>query len=135
VTTWTYSGDPASSSLDEVRFLTGDTLSTASQTNSDEEIAFLLAQQGSVRQAAIAACEALIAKCTALVTQSVGAVSVAYSDRVKQYRELVGTLRRGLTPTPYAGGISVSDKETVESDTDRDAPLFSVGMHDTPGEI
>jgi hypothetical protein len=132
--TWTYSGDPAASSLDETRFLIGDT-DTTDQQLANEEINFCLTRAGTATSAAIMACERLISKFTRLVSQSVGSVSVSYSDRAKQYRELVATLRRGLTPTPYAGGISISDEESVEADTDRDAPLFSVGMHDNPGEV
>jgi len=36
----------------------------------------------------------------------------------------------GLTAIPYAGGISRSDKTSVETNSDRVEPGFRVGMHD-----
>lgn len=40
----------------------------------------------------------------------------------------MGVSRSNAPPTPYAGGISQSDKENYEADTDRIAPRFARGM-------
>ena len=44
----------------------------------------------------------------------------------------LGRLGAEQTSVAYAGGISVSDKETVESDTDRVSPRFFRGMFSNP---
>jgi len=42
---------------------------------------------------------------------------------------------KSSTMSPYAGGISISDKDTYESDIDRVKPRFYRGMHDFPGTL
>jgi len=49
--TWTYSGNPANSSSDAVRFLIGDT-DTTDQLISNEEIAYLVTVHGNIRRVA-----------------------------------------------------------------------------------
>ena len=44
-----------------------------------------------------------------------------------------GPLRPSVSP--YAGGISVSDKETQEEDTDRVVPAFNRTLHTHPGTL
>lgn len=127
--TWSYSGDPSSSNQDAVRFAIGDTDST-DQLMTDEEIAYLLTGS-TVTAASIAACEALAAKFARQVDRSVGNLSLSSSQRAKQFTELAATLRRrtGYLARPYAGGISVADKETRDLDTDRVKPVFSRSQH------
>lgn len=57
--TWTYSGNPGASDLDEVRFLIQDT-NTNDQLLSNEEINYLLAAYGDPYSAAVAAVVSLI---------------------------------------------------------------------------
>lgn len=127
--TWTYSGDPAASDTAAVRFAIGDTDST-DQLVTDEEIAYLLTGS-SVAAAAIAACESLAAKFARQVDRSVGNLSLSSSQRSAQFRDLAATLRRrsAYLAAPYAGGISVADKETQEDDTDRVKPTFIRSNH------
>jgi hypothetical protein len=131
--TYSYSGNPANSQQDELRFLVGDTLSTDYQF-SDEELSYLISSHGNVARAAIEACDGLIAKYARLVTQSVGAISISYSDRMKHYQILLARLKRNLCPIPYAGGISVDDMNGNNTDTDATQPAFSIGMHDRKGQ-
>ena len=121
---WSYSGNPAASDLDAVRFAIGDT-DTADQLLSDEEIAYLLTNS-TVSAASIAACEALAAKFARSVDRTVGSLSLSASQKAKQFRELAATLRRqrAVLAAPYAGGISVADKDTQRADTDRVKPTF-----------
>lgn len=134
---YTYSGDPAASNLDKVRFLIGDTDVTSDPQLTDAEInAMLTDNAGNAYSAAIACVEALISKYSRKVTKSVGDLSISYSDIVGNYRELLAGLRRRATVqicTPYAGGISISDKQTDEADSDRTQPSFYRGMHDEGG--
>jgi len=130
---WTYSGDPSYSDLDLVRFLIGDTDTTAQQLT-DEEILGAITIAGGVYPAAIMAVRQLASYYARRADKSVGDLSISYSQIAKNYRDLVGQLQTqaitlGGTAPPYAGGISVSDKQIDEGDSDRVAPAFTVGMH------
>lgn len=128
--TWSYSTDPGSTPKDSVRFLIGDTKSTA-QELSDEEILWLLSKEGTPEQAAARAAEILASKYASLVDKTVGALSISASQRFDHFTSLSSRLRAtttALLSAPYAGGISVADKDVAESDTDRVAPSFSRDM-------
>lgn len=73
------------------------------------------------------------------VTKKAGDVSINASDKYKHYMELAKDLDKraasnalGATSV-YAGGISKSDKDTRESDTDRVEPYFTRTQFDDPG--
>ncbi|HHH30956.1 MAG TPA: hypothetical protein ENK57_21790 [Polyangiaceae bacterium] len=134
--TWSYSHDPATSDKDAVRFLVGDT-DSSEQLVSDEEILFALQEEPNVRRAAAFIARALGAKFSREADKSVGDLRIAYSQRARGFYELADRLdsdasRRTnvLRARPYAGGISVSDKEAVEDNSDRVRPSFAKGMHD-----
>lgn len=142
IQTWTYSGDPRSSALDQVRFYIGDTDPNDKQLG-DEEILFLISERDSIYAAASIACLGLVARYAREVTRTVGDLSVQASERQKHYQELhehfasqVGE-SGGMTPyvnaAPYVGGISDSDRRAQEADTDRVDPAFEQGKMDFPG--
>lgn len=132
--TWTYSGDPGASALDELRFLIGDT-NVSSQLLSDEELNYLLFQSSdSTTAAGIEACRRLIAQYARLVDQRTGDIDIKYSQRIDQFNQLIAQLREGMAPVPYMGGISRSDMETVRDDEDRQGPIFAIGQLDNPRE-
>jgi hypothetical protein len=89
---------------------------------------------------AAAAARSIAAKYAGSVNKRAGDVSISGGDKHKQYLALAATLDRqaavaGLGATSaYAGGISVSDKEAQEDDTDRVAPSFTRTLHDDPGQ-
>lgn len=69
-----------------------------------------------------------------------GALSISYTDLAKEYRAIVSDLKRRLALgfgaggiRPYAGGISVADKEVQREDDDWDKPSFIRGIHDNLG--
>lgn len=130
--TWTYSGDPSSTDRDAVRFLVGDTDNT-DQLFTDEEIAYALTQGDSYTAAARLA-RNLASKYARYSDESIGDLSISYSQRYKHFTEIAKQLElessRGVTP--YAGGISVADKATVTADTDRIQTSIKVGVHDSP---
>src|SRR5574343_147039 len=100
--TWTYSGDPSSSTLDEVRFLIGDT-DTNDQLLSDEEITYLIgvnADQGTGYHnylAASSACNAIAAKYAKMSDKTVGSLSIRYSQKHSQYLALAQDLLKKAT--------------------------------------
>ena len=137
--TWTYGGDPSASALAAIRFLTGDT-DTNDQLVSDEEIAWTNNQVTGSDTATTALYEvsyrvmvAIASKFSRLADQSVGDLKVDMFQKATNAREQAAllkqqALREGNTPTPYAGGISVSDKEIDEDNSDIVQPYFSRGQ-------
>ena len=137
--TWTYSGDPATNARDAIRFLTGDT-DTNDQLINDEEIAWTNNQVTGSDTATTALYEvsyrvmvAIASKFSRLADQSVGDLKVDMYQKATNAREQAKLLyaqasREGNTPTPYAGGISVSDKEIDEENSDIVQPYFSRGQ-------
>lgn len=131
----TYSNDPSTSTKDEVRFYIGD-VDSADWQLSDEEIAFLLSQESdNATRAAIRAARTLYARFTRLVDKTVGDLSISYSQRAKQYLDLISQLETQAAlatnaARPYAGGISKTEKQRIEEDTDAVLPVFKRGMMD-----
>lgn len=129
---FSYSGDPRKSDKDKVRFLIGDTDANDPQLG-DSEILYALESEGNAFRAGVACAVALAAKFSRLTDESVGDVSKSYSKRAEAYRELAKDLRRRNAErgvVPYAGGISVAEKEAVEQNTDRVDPAFTRDLHD-----
>jgi len=88
---WSYSGDPASSDKDAIRYLVGDTSSTDPLVF-DPEIAFALAERGSRYGAAALICRQLAARFAREASTSDGKMSTglnqkssAFSARAKEY--------------------------------------------------
>ena len=76
---------------------------------------------------------AIASKFSRLADQSVGDLKVDMFQKATNAREQAAllkqqALREGNTPTPYAGGISVSDKEIDEDNSDIVQPYFSRGQ-------
>ena len=104
--TWSYSGNPASSEKDAVRFLIGDT-DTTDQLLSDAEINYVIAESGgSIYQAAHDACYAIAGKFSRMASsKSVGDMSISYADRAQAFfalaNELLELAARREVPTPW----------------------------------
>ena len=130
---WTYGNDPSSSTRDAVRFLVQD-IDTNRQLVSDEEIAFALAEHTNTYFAAALVADSLALAKGNIATKRVGDLSITYDPsfygRLAKMLRRQGALRTGV---PYAGGISVADKETNEADTDRVQPMFTRELHTVPG--
>jgi len=135
--TWTYTGTPGQDSAaerrDAARLLVGDT-NTNDQQVSDEEIAFYLseASNNTYRAAAIAA-QGLAAKYARSVDTAFEGVRSSYSQRATHYKQMALQLEAkavsaGGLGMPSAGGISISEIERVDNDTDRVKPVFKQGQ-------
>lgn len=116
---WTYSGDPATSDKDLVRFLCGDTDSTMPLLT-DEEIQYLLSVKANAQKAAQAACQRILAKLAREVDYTIGPERVEASQRLANYKELLQTLTADLIDT-YAAPTW---------DCNANGANFRVGMHD-----
>lgn len=131
-----YTTDPRLSNRDAVRFLIGDT-DSENELFSIGEVEYALQRKGSVKAAA-----------AFLARQLAGTLAIRYTgyrladyqdpngaDMAKAYMALAQRLEAEAIAGAgsagiYAGGISVADKDSVESNTDRAKPAFARGMHD-----
>ena len=137
--TWTYSGDPATNARDSIRFLVGDT-DTNDQLVSDEEIAWTNSEvTGSgtattdLYTVAYRVMIAIASKFSRLANQAIGDMRVDLSQKADNARKQAEELRalagrENLVPVPYAGGISISDKNIDRENTDRVDPFFTSGQ-------
>jgi len=128
--------------LMQVRRLIGDTKYDDKQLW-DEEINFSLGQRGYVPGtastgviygAAADCCRDLAAEMSRQVDLVQGELKQNYSNRAKAYLSMAAQYTiiasaRGVG-VPYAGGISISDKQSQETNADRVSPNFTIGMTD-----
>ena len=128
---WDY--NPAlSTQRDLVRYLVQDTL-IADQLMQDEEIAAALSMNPNPRMAAAEIADRIALQFARRVTTRVGDTQVNYSDRAQQYSALARKLRQDAAlrgAMPYAGGISVAEKQTYAAASDRVQPAFTRTMDD-----
>lgn len=136
-TKWSYSGDPSSSTLDAVRFGIGDTVA-GDPIFTDAEITFAVTSEGSINEATIRLAKAAVAKFARLTSVSDDKIKKENQQKLEHFQALVKELvqNRGKRVTGiFAGGLSISGKKAVESDTDRNAPAFTRTMHDGPLDV
>lgn len=133
---WSYSGDPAASDKDAVRFIVGDVDDT-DQLVSDEEINFALVEENDNLGAAALVCEHLSARFSREADKTISAsgglnTNSALSQRASAFAELGRRLRvqTAENVSPYLGGSSQSDKAAVSSNTDRVPSAFVIGQFD-----
>ena len=112
-----YTGDPASSDKDHVRFLVGDT-NEDDELLQDAEIAHLLSDRDNVFKAAAAAAEAIAAKFSRRVDTDVSKAGIKYSQLQDHYRKLATELR---LRAPLAGTLGYRDTDKSGDETH---PLF-----------
>jgi len=136
--TWHYTGDPAASNKDAIRFLVGD-VDPADRLISDEEITWARTQSSNNYSAAALCARRIAARFASQADQTVSgaegrSITHALSQRSRAFFVLADQLGAQSaikgSVTPYAGGISVDDKSTQEDDSDRVAPAFSVNQFD-----
>lgn len=135
--TWNYT-DPLTIPRDEVRFLSGDTIVT-DQLITDEEIAYARSKYPVAQLAAAFCLRSLAARCLRDVSFSMGDASISASDRAKAFNEQASildpsgkTLGAALIVLPSFGGLTISGKDVLDSDTDAVQPFFKTGQWDNP---
>lgn len=135
---WSYSGNPAASALDEVRFLIADTSFAQAWTLQDEEINYTLglysASPPVVGQnflAAAVCAETILGKfkSTMIDSQRIGDLSISLVNQVRLYESLAYRLRQRaalqMVP-PYIGGTSIQEKYGLDADPDRVQPAVKI---------
>jgi hypothetical protein len=138
---FSYSGDPASSPRDAVRFEIQDT-NSKSPLLQNAEIEYALAQEapneppseGEVLSAAARCMESLARLFSAQADTELGSLKVTYTKQAKGYTERAKELRlraQGMH-APWTGGTSVAEKRAREAEPDRVQHAFSRGQFDNP---
>ena len=128
-----YGGNPATDTTDAVRLLIYDTSTGPLLT--DAEVDWFIAQHANTYFAAAAAAGAIAASYSDdIIEQKVGDLEWKKAGGVDgmsgQYRSLAAELRATgvrIGVAPYAGGISISDKDANLSDSDWDRTHTSAG--------
>lgn len=132
--TTSYSGDPASSGKDAVRFYIQDTAAPWKLT--DEEINWVISQYPSVLFAAAQCARTVAGKYASQATSKrVGDLAITYTNIADQYRLLAEQLESQAEMTGvggYAGGISKADMCAVNANSDRVPTSFDVKQFDIP---
>lgn len=139
-----YGGNPgtgtAAQRRDAVYLRVGDTITTpvTAQLLTDAEVDFFLSQSGNaILPAAINAARAIAANFMRQARVAHGPSSVDPTKRADDYFKLVEQLEAeiGLSADADAGGISISDNEILETDTDWPLPSFEIGQDDNPPTV
>jgi len=134
--TWSYSGSPGDSDVDEIRFW-------AQLTDEDdplltnEEITFIRTIEANNIASAARCCETLankFAREADIRTGASGEFSLKASQLSVQFAARGKDLRKEAIKyaSPWAGSISIDDKQTQEDDTDRVKPAFKRDQFDDP---
>jgi hypothetical protein len=129
----TYSGDPATSAKDTVRFWVQDTNSP--WKIQDAEILYILTQFTNPMLAAANIARSLAAKYAAMPSKRVGDFQISWGELAKNYLMIAENLQaqgQTLNVIPYSGGISRADKAQVRANTDRVVPPFREKQFDNP---
>ncbi len=130
---WTYDQTMlATTPLYQVRRLIGDVLQGDLQLM-DAEIDWAIATYGNIYLAGAECCRDIAAQYARKVDTVQGELRTLYAQQTKNYGARAYDLeQRGLMigTTPYAGGISITDKTNQVLDTDRVPPQFNLMMDD-----
>lgn len=119
----TYSGNPGASTKDELRFLVGDTGAAVPMQLTDEEINWQYSKTTpGIGAAAIALVRRLMALNRSLVDQSVGDISISYSQRLAALEATLNELIQDPTLGALTIGVGgVTRQQIVEQNSDPNA--------------
>ena len=143
---FTYSGDPSLMDKDAVRFEIQDT-NASSPLFQDAEITWAILNEtgtpagapttmttGNIYRASARLMETLSRLFAAQADSQVGSLKLTYSKQAAVYAERAAELRAkaiGMN-APYAGGQSISEKITAQTNTDLPLPLFTRQQDSNP---
>jgi hypothetical protein len=132
--TFSYSGNPASSDRDAIRFLVGDT-DTTEPLIWDEEIDFLITtwlNKNSVYWTASTVAEAIAARFAREITTSADGESLGASELQQKYLDLASRLRVLHQTLLTGGNVDAGGVNAGEQVDPSVVPLaFGTGMHDS----
>lgn len=148
-----YGGAPNTDNTDAVRLLIWDTAtSTASEILSDTEVDWFITVSPNIYSAACLAANVLSARVTTLSASTSAVEEKKVGDlmlrlgvsagNVEAFQRAYGAMCAKLEKQsalvgagPFAGGLTVSGKRTLEQDTDRVKPWARRELFDNPASI
>ncbi len=128
-----FTNDPANSAVDRIRLFVGDTLAYP-EWLSDETYTYLLDKYNDNESlSAVEAAKYILAQLTHYTRERAGEVEVYGDVYFKNYKEFLTQLIQDPTitlssATPYAGGISKSDMESNDCNSDNVTSRFYRGF-------
>jgi hypothetical protein len=126
--TWTYNSASITTNLAKVRLQIGDT-DTNDQQLTDEEIQFFIDTEQTIYMAAYRCALALVAEYARKVDKEMGDLKLLAAQRHRHYLKLAAELKEKNVPgIPSAGGVYISEKDTLEDNTNLVKPFFQRGM-------
>ena len=132
---WSYS-DSLSTDRERLRFRIGD-VDTNEQLLSNETLDALLTARGDPILAAIDAVEGILAKFAREIDRQALGLGGSRSQKTQFYRDLLQELRaqaaRGTTSAFFGGG-SISEKESIQSDSDVPLTPFRTDQFNNTGD-
>lgn len=137
---WSYSGNPATSTTDAVRFEIQDTDPKA-ELLQDEEIDYALSQeggsepsQGDILAAAARCLEVLSRRFAAQADTEEGSLRTTYSKMAITYSQRAVDLRNRASGmnAPWTGGVSRSERRERQDNSDEIQPTFRVDQFNIP---
>ena len=128
---FTWTGNPAASTIEKIRFEINDKDSTNPKFQ-DAEIEYAYDEEHSIFGAAARLCEQLATRYSDAADRTMGPLRVNMTSRASAYMAKAEMLRKrmGKYAEPYVGGISEAKKAVFEEDSDLIQPTFTKGMHD-----
>lgn len=126
------------SRLAQIRWLAGQTSSSDDVVIDDLEIKFASGQRSNLHLAASLVCDSIANQYRRFPQQeSVGQTNVTWGERAEFFAARALDLERQAFRftgvAPFAGGISQTDKDTREDDSDRVFPFVKLGDFDHRG--
>lgn len=131
---FSYSGDPAESTLDAIRFYSQD-VDSSDPLITNEEIEFIISSWSHVSDNALflaaVVCDAISSKFAREISFSADGVSVGASELQEKYERLADSLRaqhtaQEISGIPSAGGMIAGE----EFDPSVEPLVWAKGMHD-----
>ena len=120
-TEYSYSGDPASRPIDQIRFLIQDT-NMANALLNDSEILFIFAQYKNPLLAAAEAADVIGSKYVSYADKTVGPLRIRKSDLAQRYYDLGKSLRQRASRNTGALAVMTQNPDRTRA--------FAIGMND-----
>lgn len=134
--TWTYTGNPSATEIDQVRFIVGQLSSEDPILLKDEEISWSLDQFGTWGGAVSCAHSLANQYAAKARREAVGQLAITWGNRAEEYREAAKAIRRQAgqsnTALPYLGGLLEADKKADRNNTAQVQPAFTRDRDDNP---
>lgn len=133
---FTYGGDPSNNARDLIRFLIGDTIRDRPLFD-DKEIDYQISITPNPKMAGYELLMAKARQYARLADVRVGDVSKSFSKLSDQMKLCAEDLKEDALKSakPFFGGLTISGKKQLASNSNATQPQFALGMTDNPNAV